>query len=798
MLLMAWSASAQNSLSGTVTDSESGETLPGTTVYFPDLHVGATVDGDGKYEIKNLPRGTFLVEADLTGYSRKLAKITLEGETHLDLELSYSVTEMGDVVITGNTGSVTRQVNPVPTIVINNLSGIESPSTNVIDAIAQQPGISQITTGSGISKPVIRGLGFNRVVVLNNNVRQEGQQWGDEHGTEIDQYSVNRVEIIKGPGSLMYGSDAMAGVINFLAPKPVEEGTITAELMGNYQTNNHLQGYSASTAGSLGEVHWLGRVSSKRAGNFQNALDGKVYNSGFEELNFNGNADLHRKWGFTRLFASSFNQTMALPEGERDSLGNFVRPLVVNDSTLDEVTVTPADLSGYTIGIPRQMINHLRIGTENQVFIKNSLLSFMVAFQQNRRREFGDPFDPSATELYFLLNTLNYNVRFRFPDYKGWQTSTGLNGMWQSNQNRGEEFLIPQYSLWDGGIFAFTQKSFDRLHLAGGVRFDHRGIASQTLWLDGDGAPTGVTDSTASLKFAGFERNFNNVSASLGGSYSLNEVLTLKLNLARGFRSPNLAELASNGRHEGTFRYEVGDPDLRPETSLQTDAGLIVNTEHLSIELSLFDNSIQNFIFAEKLRSVTGGDSISDPGDPAPTFKFVQGRANLLGGELAVDLHPHPLDWLHIENSFAFVNANLAGQPDSTRFLPFTPAPRLRSELRADFDKVGKCLRSAFFKVDVAWTLAQNRFYSAYGTETATPGYALLNAALGADLTTRSGRKLFSFSIAASNLLDASYQSHLSRLKYAPVNLLTGRTGVFNMGRNISLRLVVPLEFRVK
>ena len=198
-----------------------------------------------------------------------MLKTTIQDETTLDVELTPSITEMSEIVVTGTSASTIRELNPVPTIVINNISSNESSSTNIIDAIAKQPGIAQITTGGAISKPVIRGLGYNRVVVLNNNIRQEGQQWGDEHGIEIDEYSVDRVEIIKGPGSLMYGSDAMAGVIHFLAPKPVEDGKIIGNLMSNYQTNSNLLGYSAMNAGNIKGINWLARTSSKTTGNYR-------------------------------------------------------------------------------------------------------------------------------------------------------------------------------------------------------------------------------------------------------------------------------------------------------------------------------------------------------------------------------------------------------------------------------------------------------------------------------------------------------------------------------------------------
>ena len=795
-MLIALQTSAQNNLSGKIIDKETQEPLIGAYIYIPDLQKGTITNMKGLFKLKGLPKGTFLIEVGYLSYSTQVLKTTILGEVTLDVELTSSITEMSEIVITGTSASTERELNPIPTIVIDNILSGETTSSNIVDVIAKQPGISQVTTGGAISKPVIRGLGYNRVVVLNNNIRQEGQQWGDEHGIEIDEYSVDRVEIVKGPGSLMYGSDAMAGVIHFLAPKPVTDGKIIGSLMANYQTNNNLMGYSAMNAGNINNINWLARVSTKTAGNYSNSYDGKVYNSGFEELNFNGSLGINKKWGYAQLHFSRFAQSLGLVEGERDALGNFIKPVAINDTTIEEQTVTDSDLSGYKIGIPRQDIGHLKISSTSKFFLDQSILSLNLAFQQNSRKEFANPLDEQSEELFFLLNTFNYDVKYLLPEKGEWQTSIGINGMQQSSNNKGEEFLIPEYNLFDAGLFALTQKSFEKLLVSGGFRFDMRNINSLPLYLNAKDEPTSASDTGAIAKFKAFNTTFSNYSASLGASYRLTEKLTTKLNVSRGFRSPNMAELGSNGLHEGTFRYELGNTQLKPETSLQIDVGLLYNSEHVSFELAVFNNTVQNYIFLQKLNSVFGGDSIVDPSDLVPTFQFIQGNANLYGGEFVIDIHPHPLDWLHFENSFSFVRGEQSNQPDSAKYLPFMPAPRIQSELRAKLKKTGSHLRSAYIKVDVSYTFQQSEVLSAFGTETRTAAYTLLNAGLGADIVSKKGNMVFSLSFAASNLLDVAYQSHLSRLKNAPENIANGRTGVFNMGRNFSVRLVVPLIFK--
>ena len=806
LLFISLKAFPQNSLTGKITDQTTQEPVIGATIYLPDLRQGASTNVEGIYELQNLPKGKFLAQIRYVGYNSLTKYVTINGETSADFALTQSVTELGAVIITGVSASTQRHQNPVPTEVVTHEELQQRTATNVIDAIAKTPGIAQISTGAAISKPVIRGLSGNRVVTLNNGMRQEGQQWGDEHGIEIDEFSVDRAEIVKGPGSIMYGSDAMAGVINFISPDPVENGKIIGSYSGNYQANNHLIGNSLFNAGNLNGFNWQARASHKIAGNYQNRYDGKVYNSGFEEKSASGYVGINKSWGFSHLNFSTFNQEIGLVEGERDSLGNFLKLAEINGEE-KEVAVTPKDLKGYHLNEPYQTINHLRFSSQNNFILGSSRATVNVDWQRNLRQEFGHHHEeedhghetheePEGAGLIFDLQTWNFGTKYFLPEFSGWTTTVGLSGMHQNNRNKGEEFLIPEYRLTDLGVFGFITNNHPTLHLSGGLRFDQRSLHSEELLLTAEETPTQNPLEAAETKFKGFDRSFSSVSASAGAAYDFSEKLTGKLNAARGFRAPNIAELASNGRHEGSLRFEIGNPDLSPETSLQLDAGLILETAHVNFELTGFSNHIQHYIFPEKLRSVTGGDSISDEAELVPTFKFTQGNAHLFGGEIMVDLHPHPLDWLHFENSFSFVRGRQLNQPDSTGNLPFIPAPRLQSELRIDFSPKSALVKNWFARLEMEHYFAQNHFYAANQTETATPGYTLFNLGAGIDVPNGKKATLFSIYITANNLFDKAYQNHLSRLKYAALNEATGRTGIFNLGRNVSFKIIVPLSFK--
>jgi iron complex outermembrane receptor protein len=260
-----------------------------------------------------------------------------------------------------------------------------------------------------------------------------------------------------------------------------------------------------------------------------------------------------------------------------------------------------------------------------------------------------------------------------------------------------------------------------------------------------------------------------------------------------------LAELASNGAHEGTNRYEYGEQNLKSETSLQLDGGIDIDNEHFSIGISAFYNRMNDFIFYRKLASAFGGDSLVNVnGDNIPAFQFDQQNTTLSGIEGSVDIHPHPLDWLHFENTISFVRGRFDNAIDGSINLPLIPVARLVSELRGDFKKIGKAFRNLYVKFEAGKTFAQKNAFTGYDTETATPGYTLLNAGFGSDVLDRNRKALFSIHLAINNISDVAYQNHLSRLKYTAQNLQTGRNGVFNTGRNYSVKLDVPLNFNMK
>ena len=768
--------------SGVVKDNKTHMPIDGASVYITDAKTGSTTNAKGEFLISNISNGKHLIEISHVGYATLAVYIEISGNTNKEFFLTESIIENNAVIVTGVSKATQLKNVPFQVSVVRKQDLLQTSSMNIIESITYKAGVSSISTGPAIAKPLIRGLGYNRVLTINDGVRQEGQQWGDEHGIEIDDASVNKIEVLKGPASLVYGSDAMAGVINIISNVPVPNNTLKINLGSNLQTNNRLRSFNGNISGNKNGFNWSAYGTTKQAGDYQNKYDGYVFNSKFNEHNVGGYAGYNSSWGYSHLLFSNFDLKAGLVEGERDSLGNFIKMI----SGGDVVTTTDEDFSSTTPQIPYQHIRHFKIATDNSFKFGNKHLSLNVGWQQNQREEFGNPDDLNQRALYFDLKTITYTAQFHFNEVNGWKNSIGINGMNQSNINKGIEQLIPDYQLMDYGFYLFTQKEYQKINFSGGLRYDIRNIDASSL-------KEGNTE-----KGKAFNTKFSNYSGSFGIAYPISKSFNLKLNIARAFRAPSIPELASNGAHEGTIRYEYGNQNLKSEISTQADAAVEFNTEHFSINLAGYLNHFDNFIFYKKLLSSSGLDSTVDlDGDALTAYQFDQEKAKLAGVEVTFDIHPHPLDWLHIENTFSIVSGTFNNPIENSRFLPFMPAPRLLTEFRGDFRKINATIKNAYIKVEIDNTFKQNQVFTAYRTETETPGYVLLNLGIGSEFYNKKNKQLFALYFTASNLTDVAYQNHLSRLKYAAENLATGRKGVFNMGRNFGIKLNIPLNFKI-
>jgi iron complex outermembrane receptor protein len=746
-------------LTGTVTDAQTGLPLPGATIYLPDLKRGTTADKEGHYQMENLPAVKLLVVFKYVGYTSSSVTLDLSALSEYHAALAPSYIESREVVITGSAFTTDDKKSSIAIAAIDKEKLRNTPADNLISAISQTPGLSEITTGNNVSKPVIRGLSYNRIVVLNEGIRQEGQQWGDEHGIEIDQYAADRIEILKGPGSLLYGSDALGGVINILEPVPAQQGKINGEWNSAFSTNNGLIANSFLGEGNHNGVLWRAQGSYKNAASFQTPAE-RVYNSAFNEWSGNVMLGVNKRWGYSHLHASIWKSKIGFSEGERDSAtGQFI----------DEEgnIISENDLNSRKIAPPYQDVEHRKVTLVNNFIIGKNQLKLDAGWQQNNRMEFEAHHDhghdhgeeDGEPSLDLLLNTVSGNAKFFFAENKGWEKVIGISGIYKNNENFGEEFLIPDYTSSGSGVFGAVKKNLQKLTLNAGLRFDYHQIKVKELISEGE------------TVFEPFSATYNAMSGSAGLAYGFMENWNVKLNIGRGFRVPDVSELSANGIHEGTFRYEIGNKDLKPETSLQFDFTLQAEGKIWDAELSLFHNQIDNFIYYRNLADET----IDVDGSLFPVYRFIQGNSALKGFELHTDLHL--LEHLHFDNDLSYVHAV---NKDLDKPLPFIPAFRMNNALAFDFElNHPGILKTVSVHAEAETHLKQNRIDV---FETPTHGYTLFHAGVRLQF-----RKDVELSVQCRNLANEKYFNHLSRLK--EVNIL-------NPGRNIIFMMRIPLTFK--
>jgi len=751
MLLWGRAATAQE-LKGIIRDKITREALPGAVILIPDLKTGTTSDADGKFHFKNLPSGKFLIQVRMLGYSTISQTLDLSIIQETEFELELSVIEKSEIVVTGSAFTTDIKKTSVAVTPIDKMQIAGSASDNLVQALSNIPGLSSINSGNAISKPVIRGLGFNRVVVVNEGIRQEGQQWGDEHGLEIDQFAADRIEILKGPSSLLYGSDALGGVINILEPVLPMSGNIRAEFSSLFSSVNTLFSNSAMTEGNLNGLTWRARGTYKTAGPVKTPVE-TVYNSAYREQSADVLAGLHKKWGYSHIHLSRWFSKIGITEGERDSVsGRF---------TDDEGNIIPESvMRSRTPALPFQEIEHAKLSAINNLIIGKSQVRFNIGLQQNNREEYTESADNPG--LHLQLQTLTYDLKYYFPEKNNFETAIGISGMRQKNTNKGDEFLIPDYSMSDNGLFASIKKTYPASTINAGMRYDYRNVQGHALVQD------------TNVVFNKFDLNFSSVSASVGVTHEFSSSFHVKANAGRGFRAPNIPELSSNGIHEGTQRYEEGNTNLKPETSLQFDLGFMYESKIIEMSLNLFLNNIDYFIYSRN----TDDSLLSIDGTDYSYYRYVQGQSTLSGGELTFDIHPIP--HLHFENSVAYVR----GQNEAMdQPLPFMPPLRVINELRYDIHTSEKSRFSdTYLELELISTARQSRTDE---FEEVTEGYSILNAGIGTNL--KIGKQKSYFYARLHNLFNTKYLDHMSRMK---------EISVHGNARGISVGFMIPVGLR--
>ncbi len=732
LLFLAFSSIyAQNTLSGNVVEKNSKAPIIFANIYLPQLEKGATTDDNGHYLLSNIPNGTYSIVVSIIGYETFSRNVNFPFPNDLNIELIPSAIEMEEIIISTPFHKLqSENVMMVERKTIANLKA--KGAVTLADGLTTIAGVESITTGVSIGKPVIRGLSSNRVLVYTQGVRLENQQFGDEHGLGLSDAGIESVEVIKGPASLLYGSDALGGVLYLNPERFAQINTDKADASYNYFSST--QGFSTDAGYKASGDHFklLFRGSLAEHADY-NTADYRVTNTRFREQDFKTGLGYQKSNFKTEVRYNVNNSKLGIPY------------------QLGEQTTKRTPL------LPFQEITNHVLSSKSTVFFNNSSLEVNLGLLYNDRKEFEDHHHDDHDDhedqddenhealeaaLHMKLKTFNYDVKYNLPTLGKFETIVGVQGMTQSNANYGEEQLIPDATTNDIGFLATSHIHFENSDIQIGARFDHRAIDV----------------------ISGLTKDFSSFNGAVGYKTKFAEKITTRLNFASGYRAPNLAELTSDGTHEGTNRYEIGNEKLKNEQNFQADLALEYKNEHVEVFANAFYNKVNNYIFISPT-----GELIEN----TPVYNYLQEDAYLYGGEIGLHIHPHPLDWLHLESSFETVT----GKQKNNNYLPLIPSNSLSNTLRVEFDSKSVQKIYAFVRLNTNFKQSNISPF-----ETPTNGYSLLGAGFGGTVTLF--KNDLDIRVSGNNLTDKRYINHLSRLK---------SEGIYNIGRNINVGLTYNL-----
>lgn len=764
-------------ITGTVRD-ENGEALFGAELFIHELNRGVLSNEQGAFTFKGVKKGHYHMHVHFIGYEAKNVDLHAEdGDIKLDIVLKASNLELNEVVVEDNMLKTEKKELSQSIEVADEDFLAKNAGTSLVSTLDNLAGINSISTGTNVSKPVIRGLSFNRVIVTENGVKQEGQQWGADHGLEVDQYNVGRVEIVKGPASLQYGSDGIGGMLAIKPALPPREGTIEAELMAIGRSNNNLLGTSTMLGMNKSGNFFRLRFSSQDFGDYQVPADSFVYNSyvlpivnqklkntAGRERNVNATIGLNKHWGFTHLTVSNYFTNIGFFSGAHGipRAGELVD-----------------DGDDRNIDLPRQEVNHFKVVSNSSVIIKNNWLEWDLSFQRNDRKEFSTPHShglgpkpEGELELNLILDTYAAALRYNVNKTEKYHQVHGVNAQMQNQTTGGYNFLLPRYQNMNYGVFTYHKYKFSETFIVnGGVRFDYGQVGISK-------AKRAVYASVDSLE--GYElinpdinREFYNFSGGAGLSWFPVEKLNLKLNLGTAYKIPTVPELASNGIHHGAFRHEKGDTALTSERSYQVDLNLNYRNKDFLVSVSPFFNYFPNFIF------LNPSAKFSPFIEAGQIYQYEQSEAVNTGVDLSLDYHITKNLHFGLNGDYVWAQNLETGYP-----MPFTPPASVVTELEYEFGKLPKFLKETYVGISSRTTTAQNRVAR---NEPATDGFQIFHCSIGTTLTI--GKQLLSIRFQVNNMFDTKYYVHLNQYR---------RLNIPEPGRNFQLTLKLPLQYHLK
>ena len=715
-------------LEGRVLDDKTSLGLPFVTIYCIETQNGTMTDSSGNWQLDNVINNHMTLQISASEYDSKIIKVD-DPNDDIIVKLEHAHIHLDEVIISTSDSKLQRyNTHPVDSRKLSDLNKIEQ--TTLVDALSNMPGVYNLSTGNGISKPVIRGLSGMRVLTAQNGLRIENQQWGADHGFAIFNLGIDRVEVIKGPSSLIYGADALGGVI-YIADEPyanANETEITAS--SKFETN------SMATYNKLSYKISKNHLRLALYGGYFSRADYGVPNNQFVKNSKNSGASIKTAVGYnknnwiTNIRYQLLYSRIGLPGHTHDSIWEASSFLSSNQSR--------------SYNIPAQHITNHLAQWENKFYFKNDELVAQLGFTSNELSEFEEKVSVPGIDM--KLQNYSYNFRWKHQLNKHFEIVSGSQGMMQKNLNgpNAEEVLIANTNFLDLGAYSLLRGTFNIWNFQAGARFDQRNV-------------------TTLEAINPFKKSYNGINYSFGISRS-SKNFTTRLNASSGFRPPHISETLADGVHHGTSQYLIGDIGLVSERANQIDFYLGTHLDHLEIVVNPFINQISNFIYRNPTNQYIDGFQV---------FTIQQTNALLTGGDIALHYHPHIAHWLHLESNFSLLyTQDQGGSP-----LPQIPQNRWNNILKVEFES-DKKLKINTLSVQYVYNFKQDKIMT---YEIESDAYQLVNIGISGSLHTK---HKIDFSLGLNNLFNEQYIDHLSRLK---------TYGIANQGRNFYIKLNIML-----
>lgn len=644
--------------------------------------------------------------------------------------------ELKEVVVTGLKES--RRLETVVNIQpLTTLEMREKGAFNISDGLSKIPGVSQLSTGLAISKPVIRGLYGNRILVLLSGLRFDNQQWQDEHGMGLSDIGIDRVELIKGPMAVLYGTDAVGGLINVIEEQRPEEGKLLLDINTRFHSNTLGTVNDFGIRGYRNNLWWRVRLGAESHADYSDGANVRALNSRSDGYYFKG--------------------TLGVKKGKLTSENNFHFSRNDFGFILGDILdfMDPDARWTRKLNGPFHIVMLNVLSSRNKIALKNSLLKVDAGFQSNSRMENEGG---GKISLNMLLTTVLYHLEWIKPVSNNLEFILSQNTSYENNTNYGGRKIVPDAHMLEGSLGGFVKYSSGKVVVETGAGINNRWI--KTLLTPLVNSPDKGHNITP---FSRFRVSFNALS---GVAVNPIDGLNIKVNVATGLRAPNLAELSSNGLREGTYRYEIGDMHLKNEQNVNFDLSITHTMPWFGYSLSGYVNMFDNFIYITPTAEEYLGFRI---------YRYRQQNAIYAGAEGEVEFTP--------QGAVKGLGLTVAGSyiysiGKDGNFIPFTPAPKVSPGLRYQRD-ISKVVKSFFVRTGFDYVFQQNRVAP---EELPTPGYYLMNASIGSTFAMKRVKLLVS--VVGSNLLNAVYYDHLSRLK---------EFGINNIGRNITVNISLPI-----